>query len=223
MSDIAGNATAVQMYRSLVGLGVVCSLAVAAVYLLTQPVIERNRARALDAAISRLFPEAQTRQAFVLMEEGVFRLTQNGGEGIYAVFDAGQALIGFALPAQGMGYQDRIGVLYGYDPVRQAIVGLEVLESRETPGLGDRIRHDADFHANFEHLDVRLRSDGAALSHALEVVRPGKKKQPWQIDGITGATVSSVAIGDILNNSAGRWLPSIQARLEDFNYGAQTH
>ena len=214
------GATAVSMYRSLVGLGLVCSLAVAAVYLVTWPVIERNHARALDAAVTRLFPEARFRLRFVLSDSAVFHQVQSGGEGIYAVFDSGRTLIGFALSAQGMGYQDRIAVLYGYDSTLQHIIGLEVLESRETPGLGDRIRHDADFHANFERLDVSLRADGLALNHAIEVVKQGRKNQPWQIDSISGATVSSVAIGNILNRSAGRWLPLIRARLEDFDVGA---
>ena len=36
-----------------------------------------------------------------------------------------------------MGYQDVIHVLWGYSITEEAIVGLKVLESRETPGLGE--------------------------------------------------------------------------------------
>ena len=45
-----------------------------------------------------------------------------------------------------MGYQDVIRILlYGYSPEHQAIVGMRVLESRETPGLGDKIEKDPAF------------------------------------------------------------------------------
>ncbi len=57
---------------------------------------------------------------------------------------------------RGMGYQDFIRLLYGYSPDDQAIIGIRVLESRETPGLGDRIETDADFLSNFQRLDVAL-------------------------------------------------------------------
>ena len=40
---------------------------------------------------------------------------------------------------------------------------MQVLESKETPGLGDKILHDRDFLANFESLDVSLKSDGSGL------------------------------------------------------------
>ena len=39
------------------------------------------------------------------------------------------------------------------------------------------------------------------------------------MDGITGATISSVAIAKILNQSAQYWVPRIQSRLGDFQGG----
>ena len=44
-----------------------------------------------------------------------------------------------------MGYQDTIRVIYAYSFADRAIVGMQVLESKETPGLGDKIEIDADF------------------------------------------------------------------------------
>ena len=44
-----------------------------------------------------------------------------------------------------MGYQDVIRVLYGYSFAEEAVVGIRVLESKETPGLGTRIETDPDF------------------------------------------------------------------------------
>ena len=48
-------------------------------------------------------------------------------------------IVGLAVEAQGMGYQDVIRVIYGYSFEQDAIVGIRVLESKETPGLGDKI------------------------------------------------------------------------------------
>jgi hypothetical protein len=36
------------------------------------------------------------------------------------------------------------------------------------------------------------------------------------VDGITGATISSVAIADILRRSTEEWIPRIHRSLDDF-------
>ena len=68
---------------------------------------------------------------------------------------------------RGMGYQDFIRLLYGYSFDAEAIVGVRILESRETPGLGDRIETDPEFVNNFLGLDVSLNAAGdrPALQH----------------------------------------------------------
>jgi electron transport complex protein RnfG len=91
-----------------------------------------------------------------------------------------------------------------------------VLESRETPGLGDRIENDPGFLANFERLDVALAPDGAGLAHPIAAVKQGTKQAPWQVDGITGATISSAAIARMLRESASLWLPRVRPRIGDF-------
>jgi Na+-translocating ferredoxin:NAD+ oxidoreductase subunit G len=51
------------------------------------------------------------------------------------------------------------GFLYGYNPSTQTVVGFYVLESKETPGLGDKIEKDENFLANFRELSVALSAD----------------------------------------------------------------
>jgi electron transport complex protein RnfG len=80
-----------------------------------------------------------------------------GDESIYAGFDETGRFVGWAIPAEGAGFQDTIRLLYGYVPEREEIVGMRVLESRETPGLGDRILKDPAFVAEFEGLAVEPR------------------------------------------------------------------
>jgi electron transport complex protein RnfG len=47
------------------------------------------------------------------------------------------------------------------------------------------------------------------LLNEIITVKHGTKKHPWEIDAISGATVSSKAIGKMLNNSAKKQFPRI--------------
>ena len=130
-------------------------------------------------------------------------------------------LVGFAVPAAGMGYQDRIGLIFAYDPFRERIVGISVLDSRETPGLGDRIGYDKTYMANFAALPVELDASGY-LAHDLVPVKPGAKTQTWHIDTISGATVSSRAAVDIVNHGAHRWLAALRRYANEEQHEPKT-
>jgi len=211
-----------RMYRAMVGVGLACGLLIVTVYQLTLPTIERNKAEALERAIFRVLPDARSTTAWLYAEDAGFTSAGPAADhaALYAGLDADGNVVGFAIPAQGMGYQDVIRVIYGYSFERDAIVGLQVLESKETPGLGDRIASDPVFTANFERLDVSLTADGAAVANPIVAVKHGQKEHPWQIDGITGATISSVAIADLLRESSEYWIPRLRANLARLREGA---
>jgi len=209
------------MYRALVGIGVICGLLIVSVFVLTGPMIARNEAAALQRAVFEVLPGATGQTSYLLSAEGGIQpVAQAGGSGqvVHAGYDSRGELVGVAIPAEGMGYQDVIRILYGYDPERQLIVGMQVLASKETPGLGDKIEKDPDFRANFHALDVRLAADGQ-LAQAIVAVKHGAKTEPWQIDGITGATISSKAIAGILRQSSGQWLPLLYPRRSELAGG----
>ncbi len=198
------------MYRAMVGVGLLCGLLIVSVFLGTGPVIERNRAEALERAILEVIPGAHGHRPFRWVEAGGFEPADVAAPGeprVHAAYDDAGRLVGLAVEAEGMGYQDVIQVLYGYSFDEQAIIGVRVLASRETPGLGDKIETDADFLRNFERLDVSLAPGGEAIANPIEAVKRGEKQHPWQVDGITGATISSVAIATILRESSGHWVP----------------
>ena len=206
-----------QMYRAMVGVGVICGLLIVGVFQATQPIIERNKAEALRNAIFHVLPDARTSETFRLDESGRLSAVKGksaGGQRVYAGYDDQHELVGLAVEAQGMGYQDVIRLIYGYSFADEAIIGIQVLDSKETPGLGDKIENDPDFLANFERLDVALGEDSLTLAHAIVPVRHGEKTQPWEVDGITGATISSKAIANILDESAQYWVPRIQRNLQ---------
>jgi electron transport complex protein RnfG len=122
-------------------------------------------------------------------------------------------LKGIAAEGAAAGYADVVRVLYAYDPARQAIVGFGVVAMRETPGIGDKILTDPAFLKNFEALDVSLTADMKTLANAVKTVKHGSKTQPWQIDAISGATVTSKAVGKGINDSAQRLLPLLVPNL----------
>jgi len=207
------------MYRAMVGVGVFCGLLIVTVFQVTLPVIERNKAEALQEAIFHVLPNASTSTTYYFGEADGFKLLEGDGVGeqlVYAGYDDAQQLVGLAVEAQGMGYQDVIAVIYGYSFTEQAIIGIQVLESKETPGLGDKIETDPDFLENFKSLDVSVRGDGSALANSVVPVKHGEKTKPWEVDGITGATISSVAIANLLDRSAQYWVPRIRRNLRDF-------
>ena len=188
----------------MVTLGVagLCSgLAIVGIFLVTQPMIERNRAEALEAAIYRVLEGAKTRVAFVIREGKLARFESPDNslpkeEAVYAGYDEEGTLLGFAVPAEGPGFQDTIKLLYGYDAEKRRVVGMEVLESRETPGLGDKIIKDMKFVGNFRDL---------AVEPKIVAVKGGRSPEN-EVDAISGATISSVAVCNIINGANSRWL-----------------
>lgn len=205
------------MYRAIVGIGALCALLIVTVYQTTAARIQENQRRFLALAVSQVLPAAHSTLGVALTEDG--RLEEAVEESRLPVFlgyDAGGELVGAVITAEGMGYQDKIRVIYAYSFELDAIVGFKVLDSKETPGLGDRIEKEAHFLANFEKLDATLAAAGDALLHPIVTVKQGEKIQPWQLDGITGATITSVAIGDILDGSAAAWVPVLEKNTQTF-------
>lgn len=214
-----------RIYGAVLGVGIVCSLAIVTVAEVTRPRIQRNRIQLRATAVLDVLAGATSSREFYWDEESTrFIGGAPGGEDsrlVFAGFDQEGALVGVAIQAQAMGYQDPIRLLYGYSPPRRAIVGIRILESRETPGLGDRIQSDPMFLRNFSELDVRLNAQGTQLANPIEFVKSGAKSQAWQIDGITGATISSRAVANMISESARHWIPLLELRGNDFTLSGE--
>lgn len=205
------------MYRAIVGIGALCGLLIVTVYQTTAARIRENQERFLAMAVAQVLPAAHSTLGVALTEdERLVKTTDTDALPVFLGYDASGNLVGAVVTAEGMGYQDKIRVLYAYSFDLDAIVGFKVLDSKETPGLGDRIEKEAHFLANFEKLDATLTSDGDALLHPIITVKQGQKTSAWELDGITGATITSEAIGNILNNSATVWAPILERDAQAF-------
>jgi electron transport complex protein RnfG len=208
---IQPQTSAWSIYRAIVGIGAFCALVIVIVFQSTAARIRENQQRYLEAAIATVLPATRSTIAVAMAEDGrLVTTTESLPLPVFLCYDEQNQLAGAAVAAEGMGYQDNIRVLYAYSFARHAIVGFMILDSKETPGLGDRVEKEPHFIANFEALDVGLNENGDALNHPIVTVKQGEKTDPWQIDGITGATITSTAIGNLLNNSANKWIPALE-------------
>jgi len=201
----------VRMIFTLGVAGLLSGTALVGIYTVTLPQIERNKAAALEAALYQVLPGAVTRKAFVVKDDALVAYESPDGslpkgEAVFAGYDASGHRVGFAIPATGPGFQDNIGLLYGFDPVTRKITGMRVLQSLETPGLGDKIVKDAKFVGEFE---------GLAVDPTIVLVKGGGNGLPNEVDAITGATISSRAVVSILNAGDARWLDLLPADGEE--------
>jgi len=188
---------------TLAAAGLIAGLALVTAYQKTLPLIEANKAAALERAVTEVVPGAKQMHGFVVEGQGLRAATKaDKGDRVYAGYDADGGFLGYAIVGAGPGFQDQIVLIYGYDPETKLTTGLKVLESRETPGLGDKIISDGKFLAQFGKL---------ALDPPVVAVKNGAKT-PNQLDAITGATISSRAVVSIINKSAATWRPVLPDR-----------
>lgn len=145
----------------LIALALGLGVALAAVERALRPTIEGLARARLEAALLEVVPGGRS------IEERALE-----GRLVHEVAGESGALAGWAFAAETPGFQDRIRLLIGLDADASRIVGLVVLESRETPGLGDRIREP----------EFRDRFAGQPA------------EGPVRVDAITGATISSEAV-----------------------------
>jgi Na+-translocating ferredoxin:NAD+ oxidoreductase subunit G len=188
-------------------------LAIVSIFQITKPMIAENQRIMVEKAVFQVVrPGAVQRRDFRLDDTGLQQGHNGTGLPFYAAYNANGDLQGLAIEGAAQGYADMVRLLYGYDPACACITGFSIIKMAETPGLGDKILTDANFLASFKALDARV--DGTALSNPIVTVKHGSKKNPWEIDAISGATITSNAVGKAINQSAQVLLPRVQVHLD---------
>jgi len=108
---------------------------------------------------------------------------------VFLGYDQAGNPVGYAMEAEGFGFQDIISLIFGYDANEGQVLGMKVLRHLETPGLGDKIVKDSSFVDEF-----------SGVNTPIEGVKPDRNTgDPDQVDMITGATISSKAVIRIIN------------------------
>lgn len=214
--------SSLKMILTMAGIGLIAGILIVMTFQLTFPIIKVNKAAALERAVFDVVPGARSKAVFKLSGDQLLPLEGEDELAVkyYACYGDSGDLVGVAVEAAGQGFQDVLRVLYGYSPRCDCVVGLKVLESKETPGLGDKIESDARFKSNFDSLDVAL-DPGGGMKHPVALVKHGEKTEPWQIEAITGATISSRAITTIIRESTAVSVPLIQKNLSVLEKGVE--
>ena len=155
------------------------------------PRIRQNEINKRNRLVSALLPEAKD---FILMDEQLEIKSLRGKEEnieIYkAVSDANEC-VGWSFETVGSGFADKIKLVVALDKNAEKIAGFDVLSSNETPGFGDQIKYDF-FRDQFK----------GAPAGELKLVTIGQREEiDSEIVAISGATISSEAVIEIVSNS----------------------
>lgn len=115
--------------------------------------------------------------------------------------DAG-AIKGYAIRLRGGGFQGIVDIVVGLTPDLKKTTGMEVIDSGETPGLGDEMRmcyDPEDAHLCFK----KWFYDGIQTDPQVEFVKYKDPEHPNEYRAITGATYTTTTIRDFLNKAMG--------------------
>lgn len=199
----------VPAWRLLLTLGLGGALAgfiLVFVYQITLPVIERNKAERLAAAVQEVLKAPDHYDTLYVFDGALTKSLPPGAdpkklETLYLGYTADGAAIGFAIASAEPGFQDQVRLIFGYDNSAKTLLGMKVLESKETPGLGDKIEKSQEFVSQFDGVEAPIKGVKA---------REGTG-DPHEVDMITGATISSRTVIKIINNALDRVGPMLDA------------
>jgi electron transport complex protein RnfG len=199
-------ASALRMVLTLGSAGAIAGLLIVGVFDATFETIEAHKAEVLRRAVAEVLGAQASYEVRYVTDDGAVRERpeadpETSAETIYVGRDAEGRATGFAALAAEPGFQDVIALVYGFDPRSGRLLGMKVLESKETPGLGDKIEKDREFVAQFRGREPPLRAVKRATG------------APGEIDAISGATISSRAVVRIINRSLGRVRAPMEAHL----------
>jgi electron transport complex protein RnfG len=180
---------------TLASAGALAGLVIVLVFGWANPRIMAYRAKILREAIQVVLDSPESVRTYYVVDGALSETPAAGADTITAEkvhlgFDAEGQPIGYAITGQEPGFQDYILVIFGYDPDTDRVLAMKVLESKETPGLGDKIFKDTAFVAGFRQAAAPLKG-----------VKPGRGTgSDNEVDMITGATISSRTVIGIINH-----------------------
>lgn len=164
-------------------IGVFSGFVLAVAYNYAKPKIQKNKQQAKRKAIYNILPSTET-----------YEVENINGRKIYFCYKDGKKLSGYAFETSGMGYQGEIVMMVGLHKNLKTLKGIEILKHSETPGLG----------ANIVKKSFKKQFEGLKIYPSIEYTTKEPPKKKNQIQAITGATVTSSSVVEILNNRLDR-------------------
>jgi Na+-transporting NADH:ubiquinone oxidoreductase subunit C len=123
----------------------------------------------------------------------------------------GRTIQGYAFPVGGPGFWGPIKGMVGIDPKGKKILGIAFYQHNETPGLGGRITEEW-FSDQFKGLSLfPIEGD----QNIFYLNTEGTGGAPNELDAITGATNTSSAVEEFLNQELDFFLRNLWPALEE--------
>jgi electron transport complex protein RnfG len=188
-----------KMIVTLTTVMVLSGLVLAGTFTGLSPMIEANRVAALNESLAAIFAGPD-----LPAEDLSFEQVESDAPTIYRGTNAAGALLGYAVRVETQGYGGAITLLVGLSPDLSTIMGIEVVEQVETPGLGGNITTDS-FKEQFAGLDA-----GEAVSY-VKNVEPDPDRN--EIQAISGATITSRAVVSGINTTLGEAIETIEEEV----------
>ena len=192
-----------RLVATLAVAGALAGLLIVMVNQHTKPIIDKYKAEQLQIAVYEVLPGVERYNTFYLVDNALSPTLPDGAKEseykrVYVGYDDSSQVSGVAISRGEPGFQDIVQIIFGFDPSSGKLSGMKVLDSKETPGLGDKIFKDLAFVEQFF----------ANPETPLVGVKAGAGKgNPNEIDTITGATISSKVVIRIINNALEEWKP----------------
>ena len=175
-----------RMVVVLTAIGLLSGSFLAIVGQVTKERIVLNKKREIEAAALRVVPGAKSLQP--VYEERDFTVFQEK--------DEQGGVVGYAIQASGTGFQDKIVLEIGVNPELTKLFSLTIIDQKETPGLGAKIRDEASFLRFWQDRDC---------TQPLQLRKPPVEDQKSlaanEVNTITGATISSKSVLNIVNQA----------------------
>jgi Na+-transporting NADH:ubiquinone oxidoreductase subunit C len=164
---------------------------VSGIYLATREIVIRNEQLFLKRAVlysaGEEIPEssAQVEERYF---ERIEEVRNESGDIAYYRITAGDG--GYVFPSYGPGVWGEIEAVVGFEPDLTTLTGVDFIKQNETPGLGARITEDW----------FRLQFKGKTGPFT-RVPEGTESADPTEFDAITGATLTSTAVQNMLNKT----------------------
>ena len=178
-----------RMIVVLTSIGLISGVFLAGVGTLTKNRITLNKQKEINEAITRVISGAQISNKIYEEKDLI----------IYRVNGEKNNLLGYAVYAGGVGFQDKIYLMFGVDPEITKIHSLTVLDQKETPGLGAKITSEKNFLQFWKNRDCTEK-----ITLHKPAVNSPDQLSPYEVNIISGATISSEAVVNIVNTALER-------------------
>ncbi len=162
-----GNNNIFKIVMNLTAACVIASFIIAVVYYLTMDVISKNTIEFRNSSMKMLVKDADNFKPILALPDWFEAVKDN-------------KTIAYVLPVESKGYGGTMKLLVAVKPDKK-VLNFSILESKETPGLGDKAAKEP-FHNQF--IGKRLEN--------LIVVKGNENKD--SIQAISGATITSKAV-----------------------------